>query len=311
LPPPVFVVCWSIPPSLHKSSIKPNQTKQNQIKTPKNTKTPKLRDDLLSMLVAGHETTGSALTWTLYLLASNPDTMAAAQAEVDAVLGPDGVPTLEQYSKLAYVTRAVCESMRLYPHPPVLLRRARVADTLPGGYEVAAGQDVMISVYNIHHSPLVWEDAEAFKPDRFPLDGPVPNEQNTDYRCSAGGGARGGCFLCGCLPAHSVSCSCSHKPSQSPPSQQQHAKNSYVPFSGGPRKCIGDQFALMEAVAALAVLLRRFDFKLVPGQTINMTTGATIHTTDGLYMTVSKRGGSGSGSGSSGKAAAAPAVAAA
>lgn len=63
----------------------------------------------------------------------------------------------------------------------------------------------------------------------------------------------------------------------------------YIPFSGGPRKCVGDQFALMEAVVALAVLLKQFDFQLVPGQTINMTTGATIHTTDGLYMTVQER----------------------
>ncbi|GBF92856.1 cytochrome P450 chloroplastic [Raphidocelis subcapitata] len=204
-----------------------------------------LRDDLLSMLVAGHETTGSALTWTLYLLATNPDTMAAAQEEVDRVLGDAEMPNLQQYGQLAYVMRAVCESMRLYPHPPVLLRRAKVPDVLPGGYEVVKGQDVMISVYNIHHSPAVWEDAEAFRPERFPLDGPVPNEQNTEYR--------------------------------------------YIPFSGGPRKCVGDQFALMEAVTALAVLLRRFDFRMVPGQKINMTTGATIHTTDGLYMTVHER----------------------
>lgn len=63
----------------------------------------------------------------------------------------------------------------------------------------------------------------------------------------------------------------------------------YIPFSGGPRKCVGDQFALMEAVVALAVLLKQFDFSLVPNQTINMTTGATIHTTNGLYMYVKER----------------------
>jgi carotene epsilon-monooxygenase len=66
---------------------------------------------------------------------------------------------------------------------------------------------------------------------------------------------------------------------------------SYIPFSGGPRKCVGDQFALMEAVIALAVLLKQFDFQLVPNQTISMTTGATIHTTNGLYMTVKQRQG--------------------
>ncbi len=63
----------------------------------------------------------------------------------------------------------------------------------------------------------------------------------------------------------------------------------FIPFSGGPRKCVGDQFALMEAVVALAVLLKRFDFQLVPDQDIGMTTGATIHTQNGLFMTVRER----------------------
>lgn len=204
-----------------------------------------LRDDLLSMLVAGHETTGSALTWTLYLLAKNPDKMRKAQEEVDEVLGSSTHMTVADIMNLKYVSRCVAESMRLYPHPPVLLRRALVANTLPGGFEVGVGQDVMISVYNIHHSPLVWEDPEAFLPERFPLDQPYPTELNTDFR--------------------------------------------YIPFSGGPRKCIGDQFALMEAVSALAITLQQFDFSLVPNQTIAMTTGATIHTTNGLYMYVKER----------------------
>lgn len=116
-----------------------------------------LRDDLLSMLVAGHETTGSVLTWTLYLLVTNPETMKKAQEEVDRVLGDDDSPlTLAKYQELKYTMRCINESMRLYPHPPVLLRRAIVEDKLPGGYTVPAGQDVMISVYNIHHSPDVW-----------------------------------------------------------------------------------------------------------------------------------------------------------
>ncbi|CAL8471950.1 g11492 [Coccomyxa elongata] len=204
-----------------------------------------LRDDLLSMLVAGHETTGSVLTWTLYLLEQNPHTMAKAQAEVDAVLGERSQPTVADFMELKYLMRCVNESMRLYPHPPVLLRRAQIADTLPGGYSVPAGQDVMISVYNIHRSPAVWDEPNTFRPERFPLNEPVPSEQTTDYR--------------------------------------------FIPFSGGPRKCVGDQFALMEAVVALAVLLKRFDFQLVPDQDIGMTTGATIHTQNGLFMTVRER----------------------
>ena len=63
----------------------------------------------------------------------------------------------------------------------------------------------------------------------------------------------------------------------------------YIPFSGGPRKCVGDQFALMEAIIAVAVVLKQFDAELTPGQKIEMTTGATIHTTNGLYMNVSAR----------------------
>lgn len=75
-----------------------------------------------------------------------------------------------------------------------------------------------------------------------------------------------------------------------------HPYHRYIPFSGGPRKCVGDQFALMEAVVALACTLKQYDFSLVPNQTIGMTTGATIHTTNGLYMNVKKRSGASSAS---------------
>ncbi len=127
-----------------------------------------------------------------------------SQEEVDRVLGSRLQPTIADFGQLRYIMRCVNESMRLYPHPPVLLRRALIADTLPGGYEVgsvrtfavcalqtsvppfsqvARGQDVMISVYNIHHSPAVWDRPEEFLPERFgPLDGPVPNEINTDFK---------------------------------------------------------------------------------------------------------------------------------
>ncbi|XP_020538220.1 carotene epsilon-monooxygenase, chloroplastic isoform X2 [Jatropha curcas] len=203
-----------------------------------------LRDDLLSMLVAGHETTGSVLTWTLYLLSKDSSSLLKAQEEVDRVL-QGNPPRYEDIKDLKFLTRCINESLRLYPHPPVLLRRAQVADVLPGNYKVNPGQDIMISVYNIHHSSKVWERAEEFVPERFDLEGPVPNETNTDFR--------------------------------------------FIPFSGGPRKCVGDQFALLEAIVSLAIFLQNMNFELVPDQKINMTTGATIHTTNGLYMKLSQR----------------------
>lgn len=203
-----------------------------------------LRDDLLSMLVAGHETTGSVLTWTLYLLSKDPSALSRAQEEVGSVL-QGRLPRYDDVKELKYLTRCIYESMRLYPHPPVLIRRAQTADVLPGNYKVNAGQDIMISVYNIHHSPQVWDRAEEFVPERFDLEGPIPNETNTDFR--------------------------------------------FIPFSGGPRKCIGDQFAMLEAIIALAIFLQHMNFDLVADQKIGMTTGATIHTTNGLYMTLSKK----------------------
>ncbi|XP_024023002.1 carotene epsilon-monooxygenase, chloroplastic [Morus notabilis] len=203
-----------------------------------------LRDDLLSMLVAGHETTGSVLTWTAYLLSKESSALLKAQEEVDRVLQGRS-PSYEDVKDLKFLTRCITESLRLYPHPPVLIRRAQVADKLPGNYKVNAGQDIMISVYNIHRSSKVWERAEEFVPERFDMEGPVPNESNTDFR--------------------------------------------FIPFSGGPRKCVGDQFALLESIVALAIFLQHFTFELVPDQNIGMTTGATIHTTNGLYMKLSSR----------------------
>ncbi|XP_014514276.1 carotene epsilon-monooxygenase, chloroplastic [Vigna radiata var. radiata] len=203
-----------------------------------------LRDDLLSLLVAGHETTGSVLTWTLYLLSKDSSSLAKAQEEVDRVL-QGRRPAYEDIKNLKFLTHCIIESLRLYPHPPVLIRRAQVPDELPGSYKVNAGQDIMISVYNIHRSSEVWDRAEEFMPERFDLDGPVPNETNTDFR--------------------------------------------FIPFSGGPRKCVGDQFALLEAIVALAIFIQHMNFELVPNQNISMTTGATIHTTNGLYMKVSQR----------------------
>ncbi|KAL4447666.1 hypothetical protein ABPG75_004885 [Micractinium tetrahymenae] len=198
-----------------------------------------LRDDMMTLLIAGHETTAAVLTWTFHCITDRPDVVARLREEVDAVLG-DRKPTFEQVRELRYCTRVINEAMRLYPQPPVLIRRA-LADDVLGGYNVPKGSDIFISTWNLHRSPELWDEPEVFNPDRFPVDAPTPNETTHDFK--------------------------------------------YLPFGGGRRKCIGDQFALFEAVTALAMLIRRFDFERAPdAPPVEMTTGATIHTTSGLWL---------------------------
>ncbi|XP_074311340.1 protein LUTEIN DEFICIENT 5, chloroplastic [Silene latifolia] len=203
-----------------------------------------LRDDLMTLLIAGHETSAAVLTWTFYLLSQNPEVMSKLQNEVDMVLG-DRFPTIEDLKNLKYSSRVISESLRLYPQPPVLIRRSLQEDIL-GSYPIRKNEDIFISVWNLHRGPSLWEDVEKFNPERWPLDGPSPNETNQEFK--------------------------------------------YVPFGGGPRKCIGDMFASYENVVALAMLVRRFDFQLAPdAPPVQMTTGATIHTTNGLVMKVRRR----------------------
>ncbi|KAK4796474.1 hypothetical protein SAY86_028800 [Trapa natans] len=203
-----------------------------------------LRDDLMTMLIAGHETSAAVLTWTFYILSQEPGAMAKLQNEVDSVIG-DRYPTIEDMKKLKYTTRVINESLRLYPQPPVLIRRSLEKDVL-GKYPIRSGEDIFISVWSLHRSPHLWDEAEKFNPERWPLDGPNPNETNQNF-C-------------------------------------------YLPFGGGPRKCVGDMFATFETVVAVAMLVRRFDFQIAVGAPpVKMTTGATIHTTEGLKMTVTRR----------------------
>ncbi|GLT59734.1 hypothetical protein SLA2020_325350 [Shorea laevis] len=203
-----------------------------------------LRDDLMTMLIAGHETSAAVLTWTFYLLSKEPSVLSKLQNEVDSVLG-DRFPTIEDMKKLKYTTRVINESLRLYPQPPVLIRRSLEKDVL-GKYPIKRGEDIFISVWNLHRSPHLWDDPEKFNPERWPLDGPNPNETNQNF-C-------------------------------------------YLPFGGGPRKCVGDMFASFEIVVATAMLVSRFNFQIPLGAPpVGMTTGATIHTTEGLKMTVTRR----------------------
>ncbi|KAL5181998.1 Cytochrome P450 97B2, chloroplastic [Glycine soja] len=175
-----------------------------------------LTDDLMTMLIAGHETTAAVLTWAVFLLAQNSNKMKKAQAE----------------------------ALRLYPQPPLLIRRSLKSDVLPGGhkgdkdgYAIPAGTDVFISVYNLHRSPYFWDRPHDFEPERFLV-------QNKNEEIEGWGGL---------------------DPSRSPGALYPNEVISdfaFLPFGGGPRKCVGDQFALMECTVALTLLLQNFDVEL-------------------------------------------------
>nr|KYP52637.1 Cytochrome P450 97B2 [Cajanus cajan] len=231
-----------------------------------------LRDDLMTMLIAGHETTAAVLTWAVFLLAQNPSKMKKAQAEIDLVLGT-GKPTFESLKTLQYIRLIVVEALRLYPQPPLLIRRSLNSDVLPGGhngekddgYAIPAGTDVFVSVYNLHRSPYFWNRPHDFEPERF-----LVQNKNDEIEGWAG-----------------------FDPSRSPGALYPNeiiSDFAFLPFGGGPRKCVGDQFALMESTVALTMLLQNFDVELKgTPESVELVTGATIHTKNGLWCKLRKR----------------------
>jgi cytochrome P450 len=125
----------------------------------------RLRDELVTLLLAGHETTASTLGWTFYLLDRHPEVCDALRAEVRQVLG-DRLPEHADLPRLRYTTMVVEEAMRLYP-PVWILTRTALADDDVGGHRVPAGADVVICPYTLHRHPDFWERPELFDPDRF------------------------------------------------------------------------------------------------------------------------------------------------
>ncbi|KAL2644921.1 hypothetical protein R1flu_012508 [Riccia fluitans] len=229
-----------------------------------------LRDDLMTMLIAGHETTAAVLTWATFMLAQNPDKVKKAQHEIDGVLG-GRKPTFEDLKKLQYVRLIVAESLRLYPQPPLLIRRSLKPDKLPGGrngdpngYSIPKGVDLFISIYNLHRSPYFWDEPDKFMPERFLRTKASDVDGWAGFDPARGQGAL--------YP------------------NEMMADFAFLPFGGGPRKCVGDQFALMESTVGLAMILQKFDVQLRgKPEDVELVTGATIHTKAGLWCKLKRR----------------------
>ena len=177
--------------------------------------------------------------------------------------------TTDDIRSLKYTRYTVAESLRMYPEPPILIRRCLKEDVLPRGstdvnVKLLKGMDIFISVWNLHRSPDLWEEPDRFDPDRW----------EREFRNDAVEGWSGYRpeLLTGLYPNEIAS------------------DFAFLPFGGGMRKCVGDQFALMEATVVLARFVQAFDFELaVPPEEVGMVTGATIHTENGLKMRLRRR----------------------
>jgi len=197
-----------------------------------------LRDELMTFLFAGHETTATALTFTWYLLSQRPEVERRLVAELDEVLG-DRPATFGDLPDLEYTERVLQEAMRLYPPVPQITRETTEPVTL-GEYSIPAGATVSPSQWAIHRDGRCWDDPMAFRPERF-----------------AGEDDR---------PAFA-----------------------YFPFGGGPRRCIGQQFAMVEGKLILATLARRYHLELVSDPDVDLSVSITTRPVDPIEARVEPR----------------------
>lgn len=196
-----------------------------------------LRDEAMTIFLAGHETTANALTWTFYLLSQNPEAEARLHAELDA-LG-DGELGADDVARLPYTRAVVAESMRLYPPAYVVGRRA-LDDYQINGFTIPARSIILMSQWVAHRDPRWWPDAESFTPERW-------------------------------LPGGSAN-------------DAARPKFSYFPFGAGTRVCIGEQFAWLEAILALATMARRWRLELAPGERAERQPIVVLRAKGGMRM---------------------------
>ena len=191
-----------------------------------------IRDEAITIFLAGHETTAIALSWTFYLLALNPRAEERAAAAAQSADDP---------MRSAYLMNVINESMRLYP-PAYAFGREALEDCEIGGYRVPAGTTIFMSPWVMHRDERFFADPLAFRPERW----------ENDFAKT--------------LP-----------------------RFAYLPFGGGPRVCIGNNFALMEAALILAAVLRRYRLQLPPGTKIDPFASITLRPRQGMPMKVERR----------------------
>jgi cytochrome P450 len=195
---------------------------------------------MMTLFLAGHETTATAMTWVWYLLATHPEVEARLDDELERALG-GRPPTMADLPQLPYTDMIVREALRLYPPAPGVARQP-IEDVRIGGYAVAKGSLVMVNSYALHRDARFFEHPDRFDPERF-----------------AGKW------------------------------EDRIPRYAYLPFGGGPRVCIGNGFAMMEARLILATVAQRCRFSMEPNQHVVPMQLVTVRPKGGIRMRVQAR----------------------
>jgi cytochrome P450 len=197
-------------------------------------------DEVLTLIVAGHETTAASLAWTWYLISQHGEVAEGLRADADTV--SDGRALgLDAAESLRYTHQVVQESLRLYPPGWLFTRRAIEADEL-GGYAIPPRTDVFICPFLLHRHPAYWDRPEQFRPERF---------ADAD-------------------------------------AQERH-RFSYIPFSVGPRHCIGENIAMFEMLVHLQQASRRFRLSRAGAEPIELEAQINLRPRSNLMMTIEAR----------------------
>ncbi len=191
-------------------------------------------DEVLTLIVAGHETTAAALTWSWYLIGQHRETAAQLEAEADRTT--QDILGLDAAESLAFTHQVLQEALRLYPPGWLFTRRTVEADEL-GGFTIPARTDVFISPYILHRHPSFWSEPEEFRPERF-----------------AGVDAK-----------------------------ERH-RFAYIPFSVGPRHCIGENMAMFEMLVHVNHMTRRFRLTRLGNEPIELEAQINLRPRSNLMM---------------------------
>jgi len=200
-----------------------------------------LRDEVMTIFIAGNETTANAMAWTLYLLSQNPEAEAKMIKEIDEKLDAGVELNFQNVLGFQYVRQVIDESMRLFPPAWIVGRRNQEEDEI-GGYRIKKGTNVLMPIMYFHRSEKYWDEPLKFKPERF-----APELKNNIDRYV------------------------------------------YFPFGGGPRLCIGNNFAIMEMQIILILMYRKYKFRLQDGFKVEPEPLITLRPKYGMVMKIEKR----------------------